>query len=192
MQNQAFYRTGLFGNFFFGGGNFAFSKREFPVALYGRLQHHWLYFDYRNFEHIFAGIILQSSDKCKFWFTGKNRWVWIEGGKNLRTWKFEDGQFLPITRLIKLKLSTSLAAWWSPRRRWRPWILVFSTPLILLAHWLVYWEFVSVVADWHIVATFCFMVLELLNTGKWSFDDQLSTLNWRVKTEDLKLRLVMH
>ena len=33
MQNQAFYRTGIFGNFFFGGGNFAFSKREFPVAL---------------------------------------------------------------------------------------------------------------------------------------------------------------
>ena len=34
MQNQAFYRTGIFGNFFLGGGgNFAFSKREFPVAL---------------------------------------------------------------------------------------------------------------------------------------------------------------
>jgi len=33
VQNQAFYRTGIFGNFFFGGGNFAFSKREFPVAL---------------------------------------------------------------------------------------------------------------------------------------------------------------
>jgi len=35
VQNQAFYRTGIFGNFFFGGGNFAFSKREFPVALPG-------------------------------------------------------------------------------------------------------------------------------------------------------------
>jgi len=33
VQNQAFYRTGIFGNFFFGGGNFAFSKWEFPVAL---------------------------------------------------------------------------------------------------------------------------------------------------------------
>ena len=33
MQNQAFYQTGIFGNFFFGGGNFAFSIREFPVAL---------------------------------------------------------------------------------------------------------------------------------------------------------------
>jgi len=34
VQNQAFYRTGIFGIFFFGGGgNFAFSKREFPVAL---------------------------------------------------------------------------------------------------------------------------------------------------------------
>jgi len=33
VQNQAFYRTGIFGNFFLGGGNFAFSKREFPVAL---------------------------------------------------------------------------------------------------------------------------------------------------------------
>ena len=28
-------RTGIFGNFFFGGGNFAFPKREFPVALTG-------------------------------------------------------------------------------------------------------------------------------------------------------------
>jgi len=33
VQNQAFYRTGIFGNFFLGGKNFAFSKREFPVAL---------------------------------------------------------------------------------------------------------------------------------------------------------------
>jgi len=33
MQNQAFYRTGIFGNFFLAGGNFAFSKREFSVAL---------------------------------------------------------------------------------------------------------------------------------------------------------------
>ena len=30
---SSIYRTGIFGNFFFGGGNFAFSKREFPVAL---------------------------------------------------------------------------------------------------------------------------------------------------------------
>ena len=30
MQNQAFYRTGIIG-IFFGGGNFASSKREFPV-----------------------------------------------------------------------------------------------------------------------------------------------------------------
>ena len=33
-KSSIFYRTGIFGNFFFGGGgNFAFSKREFPVAL---------------------------------------------------------------------------------------------------------------------------------------------------------------
>jgi len=31
VQNQAFYRTGIFS---LAGGNFAFSKREFPVALF--------------------------------------------------------------------------------------------------------------------------------------------------------------
>ena len=34
MPNEVFYRKGIFGNFFFGGGgDFASSKREFPVAL---------------------------------------------------------------------------------------------------------------------------------------------------------------
>ena len=32
-QNEVFYRKGIFGIFFFGGGNFASSKTEFPVAL---------------------------------------------------------------------------------------------------------------------------------------------------------------
>jgi len=30
---SSIYRTGIFGNFFLGGVDFAFSKREFPVAL---------------------------------------------------------------------------------------------------------------------------------------------------------------
>jgi len=35
VQNLKFYRTGIFGNFFFGGeGKFVFPKREFMVALW--------------------------------------------------------------------------------------------------------------------------------------------------------------
>ena len=50
MQNQAFYRTGIFSLV---GGNFAFSNREFPVALpssyrscghyYEEVQQHWVW-----------------------------------------------------------------------------------------------------------------------------------------------------
>ena len=63
MPNQAFYRTGIFGNFFFGGGNFAFSKREFPVALF------WLrsIINNHSFPMLYAehGRSLVSLDECR-------------------------------------------------------------------------------------------------------------------------------